>query len=180
MDENQEVEEDIFNSTATESTRGNIKENCLAEWLLLFLLHLQAKHYLPDATVSALLKFLYTFFCVMGGFSNVALDIARVWPQNVYAMRKALGCSDSFQVFVVCPACHKAYKFEDCVTVCGSKKDSKRCKFVQYPNHPRTSGRAICNAPLLHSVALQNGKTLLYPFKSYCYRSLIVSFQNLL
>ena len=180
MDGNQEVEEDIFNSTATESTRGNIKENRLAEWLLLFLLRLQAKHYLPDATVSALLKFLYTFFCVMGGFSNVALDIARVWPQNVYAMRKALGCSDSFQVFVVCPACHKTYKFEDCVTVCGSKKDSKRCKYVQYPNHPRTSGRAPCNTPLLRSVALQNGKTLLYPFKSYCYRSLIVSLQSLL
>ena len=43
----------------------------------------------------------------MGGFSNVALDNARVWSQNVYTMRKALGCSDSFQVFVVCPACHK-------------------------------------------------------------------------
>ena len=57
---------------------------------------------------------------------------------------------------------------------------SKRCKFVQYPNHPQTSGRVPCNAPLLCSVALQNGKTLLYPFKSYCYRSLIVSLPSLL
>ena len=72
MDGNQEVEEDIFNSTATESTSGNLKQNRLAEWLNLFLLCLQAKHYLPDATVSALLKFLYTFFCVICGFSNVA------------------------------------------------------------------------------------------------------------
>ena len=63
----------------------------------------------------------------MSGFSNVALDNARVWSQNVYTMRKALGCSHSFQAFVVCPACHKTYKIEDCVTVCGSKQDSKRC-----------------------------------------------------
>ena len=112
MDGNQEIEEDIFNSTATESTSSNIKQNRLAEWLLLFLLRLQAKHYLPDTTISAFLKFLYTFFCVTGGFSNVALDIARVWPQNVYAMRKALRCNDSFQVFVVCPACHKTYKLK--------------------------------------------------------------------
>ena len=31
VDQNEEVEEDIFKSTATESTSGNLKQNCLAE-----------------------------------------------------------------------------------------------------------------------------------------------------
>ena len=78
------------------------------------------------------------------------------------------------------PSMSQDIQIEDCVTVCGSKQDSKRCISVQYPNHPHASGQAPCNAPLLCSVALQNGKTLLYPFKSYCYRSIIVSLQSLL
>lgn len=39
------------------------EENAILQWLLLFLLRLQAKHYIPDAAIHCLLKFLY-IFCV--------------------------------------------------------------------------------------------------------------------
>jgi len=41
-------------------------DNVLITWILLFLLQLQAKHYIPDSALNCLLKFLCVFFCIIG------------------------------------------------------------------------------------------------------------------
>ena len=42
--------------------RTSSKEYQLVLMLVLFLLRLQSKHYIPDSAISSKLKFLYTFF----------------------------------------------------------------------------------------------------------------------
>ena len=147
---------------------------------ILFLVRLQAKHYIPDTALAALLQFLFTFFLVLGRFSEAASGIATVFPCTLHRMRKAIGYNDNFDRFVVCPTCDKTYKFKECISVTGTRQATKHCCFVKYPKHPRRSGRSPCGAPLLRSVVLQTGRTLLYPFKVYCYRSLITSIHELL
>ena len=50
---------------ATSST-----EMALVYWLLLFILRLQARHYLPDAALKSLLKFLHTVLVIIGRYSD--------------------------------------------------------------------------------------------------------------
>lgn len=152
----------------------------LATWLVDFLVRLQAKHHIPDTALSALLIFLYTVFCVLGRFSGVAAAVAAVFPRSLRALRSAVGCDDNFQTLIVCSKCHKLYTLEDCVTKTGATKTSRCCSHVKYPNHLRRSGRAPCGTLLLRTIQLRSGRTFLYPFKVYCFRSLRTSLQELL
>ena len=63
---------------------------------------------------------------------------------------------------------------------CGTIRSSKQCSFVQFPNHPYASGRDSCKHHLLKSVKFSSGRTIFYPFKFFCYKSLHSSLQNLL
>ena len=157
------------------------RKSPLTQWLICFLIRFQSKYYIPDAAIDALLKFLYTLFLVIGRFSsNVALGITRILPKTLYSMKNVVGYNDSFQRYVVCPRCHKMYDTSDCISRCGSIESTRNCSFVKHPNHPHSSGRAPCSAPLMRSVTLRTGKVRLYPFKIYCYRKLVVSLQELL
>ena len=40
-------------------------ERGILSWLLIFLLRLQAKYYIPDAALQCLIRFLYVLFCVL-------------------------------------------------------------------------------------------------------------------
>ena len=48
----------------------NTPASVLVRWLL-FIYHLQIKHFLPNAAIDALLKFLYAMFVVLGTALNV-------------------------------------------------------------------------------------------------------------
>lgn len=144
------------------------------------MVRLQSKHYIPDAAIEALLKFLCALFVVLGRFSNLASEISEILPQTLYTMRKTIGYNDDFQKYVICPTCHRVYEYKQCVSKCGSQESTKFCTHVKFPRHRYRSGRAPCNAPLLRSVTLYTGKKFLYPFKIYCYRKLAVSLQELL
>lgn len=63
----------------------------------------------------------------------------------------------------------------------GSQQITKRCSFIEYPNHPLPSRRGPCHGSLLKTVELKvSGRTILYPHKIYCYKSLQSSLQELL
>ena len=90
-----------------------------------------------------------------------------------------LPTSSQFKQFVVCRKCLKLYHYGECVNIIGSNKSSKPCNYVKYPQHPFISYRNPCGQMLLTSVQLTSGKTLLYPHRVHCYKSLQSSLQEL-
>lgn len=84
-------------SEQNQATQGN-----LVMWLLLFFLRLQAKHYLPDAAVNSLLKFLSVFFLILGRYSEFIANMARNFPTSLFHLRKYFGLTEEFKRFIVC------------------------------------------------------------------------------
>ena len=80
---------------------------------------------------------------------------------------------DRFIKYIVCPKCHTLYNFDDCYELVCGRKVTKKCTFVQFPNHRQHFRRTKCGEPLLKEVSLKSGGTKLYPHKVYCYNSII-------
>ena len=158
-----------------QNTMTSKPENVLLTWLLLFLLRLQAKHYIPDSAVNCLLKFLYMFFSIVGRHSDFVANLAGSFPMSVYQMQKFFGIKEEFARFIVCRKCYSVYEFKNCIEQSGVQLLSKTCNYRPHPN-----SRSQCGVHLLRSVTLLSGKQLLYPFKVFCYQGLRVSIQNFL
>lgn len=165
-----------FISSAHESQRA-----CsLMMWLLGYILTIQAKYYIPNAAIDAMLKFLYIFFSILSRFSPFFNPILEVFPKSLYSLYKLVHYEDSFNKFVVCPKCETIYAHEQCFENIGSQRRSKNCSKVKYPNHPFVTGRAPCQCILLKTVQFTSGRKLLYPFKLYCYKSVQSTLQSFL
>ena len=150
-------------------------ESALLTWILLFLVRLQARHYIPDSALNCLLKFLYIFLRIIGRQSNFVAKLTTHFPKSIYQMKKRLGIKEDFIRFVVCKKCYSVYNFKDCFESHGTQLLSKVCTHKKH-----SSSRSTCGALLLKSVKLNSGKVLLYPFKVYCYKSLKSSLQDFL
>lgn len=162
---------DLDFSAIERSERNETTQSNLLRWLLLFLLRLQAKHYLPDAAMNSLLKFLCVFFLILGRYSDFIANMASNFPSSVFLLRKYFALTEEFKRLVVCRKCYSVYTFDSCKESHGTIAVSKRCQ-----HHPHPNSRLFCDAVLLKSVNLVNGRKRLYPFKVYCY----AGFQNML
>ena len=154
--------------------------NPIVTWLVGFLLLLQARHYIPDSAMNALLKFLCVLFSVLGRFSPVIASMASAIPSSVYSLGRAVGNSVGFMKYVVCPKCHKLYKLSDCISQVGARQSSTLCTFIQFPNHPYRRFRVECGQLLLKTVYFSSGRLILYPFKVFPFKTLSSSLQQLL
>ena len=149
-------------------------------WLTGFLLLLQAAYSTSDAVINAVLKFMKTFFRVVGQFSEFVAQLSQAIPSSLYALRKnTLDENTEFMKFVVCPKCHKLYRFADCVEKNQGLESSKKCAFIRYPLHPHSMRRKPCDSLLLKTVTLSSGVKLLYPLKAYPYKPLFSSIRHL-
>ena len=75
-----------------------------------FILYLQSIFHLSDSVVGYLLKFMKTFFGVVGRFCTACAGIAAVFPSSLYRARKACHIDDQkFKRYVVCHKCHRLY-----------------------------------------------------------------------
>ena len=151
------------------------EERDLVVWLLIFILRLQAKHYIPDVALTSLIKFLFIFFSVIGRTSSYVATIASSFPKSLRELRQRFGFSQKFKKLVVCLKCHSVYDFSECVEICGLIKHSRKCNNREHKNSSKK-----CEQVLLKTVELSRGNTLLRPFKVYCYRSVGSSLQCLL
>ena len=150
-------------------------------WLTGFLLLLQARHFIPDAAMDALLKFIGVLFRVLGRLSSVVASIALAIPNSVYRLRKTAKNSRNFTRYVVCPKCHQLYAFGDCVIVSGGQHSSKTCTYIRFPNHPHRRQRTHeCGQILMKTVQFTSTRRILYPFKVFPYKSVVSSLQDLL
>lgn len=142
---------------------------------------LQAKYYIPDAAINLLIRFFFVFISIVSNFSPFMKHVASLFPRSVHSMVAFIGHGHSlYKKFVVCHKCLKLYQYEHCVEKIGSRNESKHCHFVSYPTHPHRSRRRACNSLLLKSVETASGHKFLYPFKIYCYNTLMSSLQKLL
>ena len=152
----------------------------LARWLVQFLLCLQVVYHLSNAALSCLFRFITTFLCVLGRFSELCGDLARAFPRSLYMAKQKFCDKLKVKRYVVCRTCHKLYHFEQCIDKIGRIQRSKVCSFKRYPFHPQHRMRAPCNVPLLKSVTLCSGKHIFYPYLTYCYLGVKVALQQLL
>lgn len=152
----------------------------LVLWLTQFLMLLQARYFVPDAVIDALLKFLCVIFKVLGQFSQFVARLALALPSSVYMLRKTTMDCSRFTKYVVCQKCHRLYCFEDCTDISEGQLASKKCNFVPFPNHPHQKQRVACGCVLLKAVILASRQRIMYPLKVYPYKSLLSSLQQLL
>ena len=143
-------------------------------WLVLFLLRLQSRFYLPDAAVSCLVIFLYAFLVILGTHSDYVARMVESFPKSLYCLRKHWKIGVDFVRFVVCPKCYSVFEKNKCMEKQGTQLVSKHCTYRDHPN-----SRKCCKAQLLKTVHVTSGKRL-YPYKVYCYQTLISSLQSLL
>ena len=137
-------------------------------------------HRIPDSAVDLLLKFLYTFFCVVGHFSDFIKAMVPPIPSSFHQLKLALPLQNRFKQFVACTKCWKFYHYGECVERSGAFRASKVCTHVSYPDHPHRTGQKECGNVLLKSVSFLSGKKVLVPLKVYCYKSLQSSLRELL
>ena len=70
---------------------SNAHANALVQWLVYFLLLLQARYHLADNVLQFLFRFLKAFFDVLGRVSSACSHIAKVFPRSLYQAQKSTG-----------------------------------------------------------------------------------------
>ena len=157
------------------ASQDSEEENAIIQWLLIFLLRLQAKHYIPDAAVQCLIKFFYIFLHVLGRYSTTIANIASKFPRSLHYLRKHLNLNQDFKKLVVCRKCNSVYSLQECINNSGTVPVARKCFY-------RCSAyrSVLCGTPLLKTVELSSGKKVLRPYKVYCYHGLKNALQRLL
>ena len=169
---------DVLQSSR-EIARGNAK--VIIHWMLIFLCLWSSFCSLSDNAFDILLAFLRAVFDCMGTIFPFVTSLAVLFPKSLHLVRKQLGIDqDKFIKYVVCPKCHSLYNFDDCYEQLHRRKVTKKCSFVQFPHHRQHFRRTKCGEPLLKEVLLKTGETKLYPFKVYCYNSIIENLKHFL
>ena len=126
---------------------------------------------LPDKSMDYLLRFLYTFLCILGTFSSFIKMLVQELPPTLHTMHMKVGLPNgSFKKFIVCIKCSSIYEHKDCVSKIASIVTSKHCTYTAYPHHPHFLQRQPCDTVLLKSVEFTSGHTILYPHSVYCYK----------
>ena len=102
------------------------------------------------------------------------------FPKSVTQCRKILKISEnSFEKYVSCAKCRSIYKYDMCIErSLRGKLTSKRCPYIVFPKHPQTFRRKPC-AFLLKEVKY-GPKTFCYPYRTYCWKSIIDTLHGLL
>ena len=178
----EDITDDIGSLTTTSATNSPIEQGgTLAEisrWMILFIGAWSTAYNIPMTAIGYLLLFLNALFSACALFSSVFFSLANVIPKSVYALRKAQGLlEDRFTKYVVCAKCSTLYQLSD---IMQKNKQIPTCTNVPFPDHPQRRFRSPCGEKLLKEVILKGEKRVLYPVKTYCYKSIISSLKCML
>ena len=107
-------------------------------------------------------------------------ELAEQIPTDVRNAKKYIGTlSDTFHKYAACPKCHSVYVLDTCkVNSSNNTIVSRKCNYIQFPNHPHSLQRSRCDTLLMKIVRSSHGTNVLYPRQLYCYNSLINSFKD--
>lgn len=167
----------------TSASSSNIQILYYCRLLAIFLLSWQSKFNLSDSAIRALLQFIVILLSllnkVIGSQLLSALTVAL--PKSCIQCRSILKISDkTFKKYVSCVKCCSIYSMEECVEKdLRGKQVSKRCPYIRFPTHPQTQYRQICGSLLLKEVKYGH-KNFCYPFRTFCWKSIIDTLHGLL
>ena len=160
---------------AMETDPESLNRSILINWLLLFICYWWTYCNIADRGIEILLKFFHAFFSVLSERIPWMALFAASFPSSLYMLKKYFGLhKDCFQKFVVCPKWNSLYNYG--YETVGGRRLSRKCSFVEFPNHRQRAHRKSCNEILLKEVKLQDGKLKVYPKQVYCYNSIIETF----
>lgn len=121
---------------------------------------------------------MFQFLHLLGVTTNNEhlIEIAVMVPSSLYLLRKFVTLDrDNFTKYAVCPECLKLYNLDSCTVRIGERVESKTCT-----NKPFISQRkAECGAVLAKKVTTEKNGTVFYPFKVYCYQSIINQLESI-
>ena len=146
------------------------KLTSLLQWFVLFTLLWQANNKISDNGLEWLLRFLFQFLHAVGVTCNCQLLIqfSSMFPTSLFLLRKLVGLDrDCFTKYVVCPTCCALYAPDDCTVRVGGRIVEKTCSHKQFRNSKE------CGERLAQKVILSDGSEKFYPFKTYCYNSIV-------
>ena len=105
---------------------------------------------------------------------DIVLDtFCNTFLGTLYSFHKCLSFENSFfKKHGVYIKCCSLYDTEQCTVNYRGEKGSEKCSFVKFPNHPLKQYRKQCGQLLMKSVKSPSGKSILLPFKTFCYRPL--------
>ena len=110
------------------------------------------------------------------------LNFANIIPQTLYFIEKNLCLhKDNFIKYAACPKCKTLYKFDDCIQWRPNGEEvSKKCRHVNYPQHPQKTRRKPCGTILMKTMRSKSGRTFLYPKQVYCFKKVTSSLEDLI
>ena len=97
-------------------------------------------------------------------------------------VKKYLGIAgDKFSKYVIilCQKCVSLYEFNECFEKTITGFHPKVCKHIAFRNHPHPSHRQPCGHSLVKEIITKLGQKY-YPYKTYCYCSVIRSLCDIL
>ena len=177
------VDEQEFDDIANDFenlTRNDENQSRFSSFVCKFLAVWQRKFGITDTALEMLLKFLS---CMLSTLINLfpRLEIITGYlPTSLYLFHKALDSKNEFIKYAVCIKCYKLYLVDDCVEMYQGELQSKLCTNILLPNHPQAARRRPCAQSLLMKVISPTGKVNLVPYKTFCYKPLKESLQQLL
>ena len=79
----------------------------LATWIVLFLLRLQGKHYIPENAIDELIKFMSKVFTIMAKYSTFNSHFNNKFPTSLYMAKKITvhQYKSNVSSYFVCPEC---------------------------------------------------------------------------
>ena len=143
----------------------------LLQWLVYFLLFWQATCKISDNGLEWLLRFMFKFLHSVGVSCNsqYVCQMALMFPSSLFLLRKFVHLKrDNFVKFAVCPRCAALYDLTSCTRHVGGRIVSNICT-----SKPFKKGRKECGESLARKVVLNSGKVCFYPYKLYCFNSII-------
>ena len=144
-------------------------------WIVVFISLIRTLHKLPDRAVSWLIKFLCVLLHFLGRKCDRVAKIAQSLPQSLYLLNRyntAKPASSNIVNYCVCRRCNSLHDYANCVDKVGSILRSKVCSRMIF--------RRRCDTPLLRQVMTSIGSQKLYPYKTYCYYSVLEGLKKLL
>ena len=130
----------------------------LTTFYLMFLFAWQTLFRVSDAGISILLgffsKFKFTHLLGVVLHIQVLKELAEQIPTNVRNAKKYIGTlSDTFHKYAACPKCHSVYVLDTCkVNSSNNTIVSRKCNYIQFPNHPHSLQRSRCDTLLMKIV----------------------------
>ncbi|XP_067230067.1 uncharacterized protein [Chanodichthys erythropterus] len=145
----------------------------------------QSTFKISDNAITSLLLCIKQFMMIMGNVlcANSLTAFASIIPKTLFSLRKWTGIlRDNFLQYVVCPKCMAVYMLTETYELrWDGTKVCKTCGHIPFYNHPhqRSALRKKCGSALLRKAKYSNGKEYVDPIRSYCYKSVVQSLEEL-